>query len=466
MKRSVLALAAVACGVFLWSEWCVAPDVHWNGMRLAPSFAIARGINPYTDPVSMAPLLDWTYGPVLPLALLPVTSLPTLAWAYVGALALQTLAVLAPIAVLLRSLGMSPLACAFGTVLAVGLLSLDPATGAFWSGLHVDTFALGLMLVSIACVLRTPPSRSYLHVAAACAAAAMFSKQTAVPIVLIGPLLEWHRAGFRNAIAHAVRIVAYSVTFAVLCAASFGGWWRMIFNLWIVPSQQAVLSRSWLDLQLRVWLRKQWYLAGVLAAGWLCSGRGWPAPRSALACLVAAMALVPTALPAMAKVGGWLNSFHPAYFWSAFCVAVTTHGVAAGSRPRWLRTSVGVVLLLSVPTALVLSRPLSSRFRPSPTEDLVATFVRSHDGRVWLPWNPVVNLAVSGWAAPTEDAIWSLGVAGLRPPEATIRGAVPPRIDTMLCAGTLGRCIPPEFRDFVPTGEYLHGYAVFRRRGP
>jgi hypothetical protein len=463
MKLSIIALAAVACAVFLWSEWCIAPDVQWNGMRLAPAFAIARGINPYTDPDSMTPLLDWTYGPVLPMALLPSAWMPTLGWAYVAALAVQTLVVLAPIAVLLRSLGMSPLACAFGTVLAVGVLSADPSTGPFWRGVHVDGFALGLMLVSIACVLRTPPSASSRHVGAVCAAAAMFSKQIAVPIVLAAPLIVWRRVGFRSTVAHAVRIGAYAVAFGALSATLFG-WRRLVFSLWVVPSQQAVMSLSWLELQLRIWLRMQWYLAAVLAAGWLCSGRRWPAPRTALACLVAAMALLPTSLPAMAKVGGWLNSFYPAYFWSAFCVAVTTHGVEAGSQPRWLRTSVGVLLLLSVPVTLALSRPLPATWRPSPTQDLVAAFVRSHEGRVWLPWNPVVNLAVSGWAPPTEDAIYSLGFAGLRPPAASIRAQIPPRVDTMLCNGPPGRCSVPEFPDFVPTGEYLYGYAVFRRR--
>ena len=45
---SVLGAAVAAVALWLWVYWCIFPVSVWNNVRLAPAFALARGLPPVT----------------------------------------------------------------------------------------------------------------------------------------------------------------------------------------------------------------------------------------------------------------------------------------------------------------------------------------------------------------------------------------------------------------------------------
>ncbi len=81
------------------------------------------------------------------------------------------------------------------------------------------------------------------------------------------------------------------------------------------------------------------------------------------------------------------------------------------------------VIGLAIGFGLTLKRqPVWTPYRGQ--EELLAT-VRNSPGKLYLPWNPLVTIIAERKIQPFDEALRYLWMAGLEPPRAAIKAAVP-----------------------------------------
>ena len=95
---SVLGAAVAAVALWVWVCWCIFPVSVWNDVRLAPAFALARGLPLYPAEDSGA-VGTWIYGPLPLLLLWPATLAASAAHALLIAGAINLLMTIAVIAI-------------------------------------------------------------------------------------------------------------------------------------------------------------------------------------------------------------------------------------------------------------------------------------------------------------------------------------------------------------------------------
>ncbi|MEI6862046.1 MAG: hypothetical protein WCL04_07315, partial [Verrucomicrobiota bacterium] len=217
--RVGLALAAAGWLVLVWNALCTVPGVPWNPARLAPSFALARGLPIYALRDSGAQL-GWIYGPVFPLWYLPVTLTdnPTFALLLAGVINLVTL--LAPPALVLAAAGVARgRGLVAATLAAAVLLAGDHSLWAGYYFVHVDAVCVALGLAGCVALHRAARDggRRWLHLAALGAVLAFWTKVLALPLFLAMPLWLWReRRELVGALLFALLLWGGLVSLAVL----------------------------------------------------------------------------------------------------------------------------------------------------------------------------------------------------------------------------------------------------------
>ena len=426
-------------GLFLtalfWSMLCTAPAIPWNVARLAPSFALARGLPIYVLRDSGAHL-GWVYGPVFPLWFLPagLTDNPTLG--IMIAVALNAVAMVVPMWIVFRALSGMPrnlavLLTLFGTV----LLLANPLTSIAFYIIHVDGLCVGWALVACA-ALHARVFRDWrpgFPLAAAALALSVATKQ--VSVVLVPATLVWlWREGHRNLIGSWIFwLVSICGSLAMLCFLFFGAE-ELLFNAWLLFSRMpwrggwGQLGTNLADLASATWL---WTATGVAGFFFLKSSRLRPSgPAASFARLLGWIALIqaPMGLTASLLVDAALNSIHaPTYL----MVAVLVLGGSVFMQPggtdgsRRIRFMMGLLAIAGIVTTvhILRSRPLA--WKPDRGQEQLLAIARSTPGKVYLPWNPLVTIIADRKVYPFDEGLRYLWMAGLEPPRAAIRAAVP-----------------------------------------
>ena len=189
---NILTVLLIASGLTLvWGMMCTAPGIPWNGARLAPSFALARGLPLYALRDSGAHL-GWVYGPVYPLWYLPMglTDNPTIG--IMVATLWNVITIVVPIYLVTKvaSAGIGVIV-RFATGLGVILLLANPITRSAFLFIHVDAVSIGWAVV--ACVALHAAAvhgwRPGLPLAALGVALSVAAKQ--VSVVLVPATLAW-----------------------------------------------------------------------------------------------------------------------------------------------------------------------------------------------------------------------------------------------------------------------------------
>lgn len=434
-ENLLIVVMAATVLVLVWGMMCTAPGIPWNGARLAPSFALSRGLPLYALRDSGAHL-GWVYGPVFPLWYLPMglTDNPTVG--LVLASLWNAVTIMVPLWLVARVAAPGAAGLVrFATCLGAILLLANPITRSAFLFIHVDAVSMAWAIV--ACVaLHAAAVRDWrpgLPVAALAVALSVASKQVSVVLVpatlvwlwweghqrLLGKWIFWLAAGCGGLAA---------VFFAVFGAEG------MLFNAWLLFSRmpwQGGWDILWRNVGETAWSGWLWLLAALL--GSLAVRFRWRdqvAPEAgALARLFICLALwqLPLGLAASMVVDAALNSIHATnYLMIAGLIAATSalarRGPPDASRLWWALAGVAA---LGVVAAIRPALGPGTVWVPYRGQEELVALARRHQGKIYLPWNPLTTVITERKIYPFDEALHYLWLARLEPPREAILAAVP-----------------------------------------
>lgn len=444
LARLLLVAAGLLAAAFLWSTFCTAPLVIWNPPRLAPTFAIAYGLDPYADGNS-AQQLGMMYMPMFALWNLPATLAPNLTLAFAIEWLLNLIAVFVPCWVLFRWIWpQRRLAWAGLLAMLLVRLSNESAASAFLF-LHLDALCIGFVLVAATAMLHAVETGSAraCAIAGVFAAASVWTKQLAVaaPIALVTWSL-WRR---RPAVAR--RFLAWCVGAGLGFGAIFCLWFgpeKLYFSACLLPSR---LPREINPVSLRELGLTFLQTHGLWCALWLALGpflwrrrrqTGQDSRGANAGALMLWLALwhLPLGIMAQFIPGGGLNSLYTLDFASVVlaggAVECWREAPLAGAPRRWPRPLMGSLALVAAIFALTRFQTI---WRPSRFQDELVSTARAHRGRIYFPFNPLVTLFTEKRILPFDDAVSDLSFAGLLPPVQRFHEAIPADAEIVIPAG-------------------------------
>ncbi len=400
----------------LWAAWCEFPVHAWNDLRLAPAFALRHGIDPY-PPLGGGPLSTWIYGPVGIFVNLPATFASTAPAAMHSASLINAAVVIGPLALIffasseLRARGLAiPL-----LALLLAILFIPRPNLVFHVADH-SAIAFGLLSCWFL-ARRRIPTNTTLAVAGALCAAAVWSKQIAV-FLLVAQVIYLLLGNGRSIAFRHLTWVAFFGFSALGCFIAAFGFNNLWLNLVEIPGRL-----PWADVGQRLMTRPA-SLVGQIALPaiglWLIWHRGlWPSRalesgRFFLITTLAAAAMLPIGLAALLKVGGDTNVLHS---WDYLLPAFLLLFFAKDQGPSFtLRLAVIVIvglLLRRGELSRIYTRPLVEHY--SSANALMAM----QGGEIWFPQNPVITFYATKRLWHAEDGIATRYLAnyGIREPD-------------------------------------------------
>jgi hypothetical protein len=459
--RLVLLAGAVALVTILWHALCLMPLMQWNPARLAPSFALSRGLPIYALRDSGAHL-GWFYGPVFPLWHLPATLFENPTHALVAAGAWNTLTWLIPVALVLRAAGLARAAAVAGSVLAGLFMVGHSVTNYGLYFVHVDAVCLALQLASclgLVQAVRTG-SRTSLHLCALFLAAAFWTKVLA--LLLLPALLCWLWQERRRDMIRPLLFVCfvYGGTLTAVVFVAFGAE-EVLFNVWLSHTRNpwrgdhTLLAKELWQLIASSWV---WLPAAALA--WWMHKTSTPKPvapadmmRPMLRLLLwSALWLAPLGLMAVLKAGGGLNSLHSTHYLLLAGLLVVTRMM---NRPVRHPTPAAFLFLLAVAVPAwsggQLIATYGMRWTPDRCQEELLRAARRDPGRCYFPWSPMITIIAERRVSPLDDALYCLWLNRLEPPPDKIRAAVPPDPIILYIEPAQSRFALRYFRTSLPT---------------
>ncbi len=417
-------VAAAAVLAWLWLCWCLFPISVWNDVRLAPSFALARGVPFYTD-FQTGAATTWMYGPLPVLLWLPAVLAPSAGAAVLAAGAINLLSTLAAL-VATCLLWPAPAGTGPGRAGRWAALLLVVALWPYaaWQYLQSDNLAVALGLVGNLIAVRQRGSAGA-WLAAACAVAAVACKQTSLGIAAAQVLWFAWTGGRQAGLAHAARCAACAAAIGVVMLAVFPAP-ALLANTFLVPGAlpwapdplgrvadmlpELLVQLALPALALAVFRRSVWRRESTL----LLPSLAW-------------LLELPPNAAAFMKFGGTLNSLHGFQLWlPAAALAL----IAALGRRHGVRLAAAGALLLAASLCLVrVERVKSWRWRPASDHYRQAgQLARLFPGAIWFPWNPLVTVYADGRFDHAEDGLCMRILAGHPLKEEHLRRHLPPRL--------------------------------------
>ncbi|HET7538136.1 MAG TPA: hypothetical protein VFJ90_16870 [Candidatus Didemnitutus sp.] len=437
LERWWLAGIGLPLLALFWSALCTAPGIPWNAGRLATSFALARGLPIYALRSSGAQL-GWAYGPVYPLWFLPagLTDNPTMGLMIAGVL--NAVAMVAPLWIALRGVLGRDTGLVFPlTLLGTVLLWANPLSNHAFSMIHVDALCIGWSVVS--CVaLHARVMREWkpgLPLAAVALALAVATKQVAITLVPATILWLWRERQTRLLGNWIISLGIICGGLAVVTLRAFGPE-ELLFNTWLFFTRMPWRG-GWGQLGVNIVditaSSSFWILAAIVGA-WLM--RGWRLQPSPAASSFARLMLwvtvigLPMGLAASMVLGAELNSVHFPRFLLVAGLVTWGSGLAVAQRttatpPAGLRPAFAAVTLLGVALGFVFVLRRDTVWTPYRGQEVALAAVRESHGKLYLPWNPIPTIIAERKIYPFDGALKYMWHAGVEPPRAAIKAAVP-----------------------------------------
>ncbi len=487
---ALLPLAALVLAAQMAVQLAAIPDSDMNASRTTPAMALARGFPIYAGPDG-GPIIDFMYGPLAAVAFLPVAAASTPSGALLIAAVVNVLAFFLPM-VWLHAVVLGASRVAVAAMLCFGLLVVHDL-GLRFSAMSIHADAPSLGLAATAC-LALMGRRPHLALSAGCAALAVWTKQTTVPLLVALPLWIAATWGMRRALAYVGWLVAALAVVSGVLLAVFGAG-DVLFNMVTLPGRM-----PWYDEA----TQGRWP-AAMRSLGWLLFANALPAAivggvlvldlrrgdgvratlrhRPWLLLVLVAVAMAPLAVVGGAKIGGYLNTHSVTnYFLLAAATCALGSFASAGSR-RPVAGARGLLALLAVlvvpvvldgRTPIVTAAAVTRLAHWSDNQQEQAfVWARRNPGTVYLPWNPLVTLLAEGRLDHSEIGAWNRDLAGVPIGDAQLRRFVPrgarllavrPRHDaTTWLPDPTARL--PEFHQRV-TEPGLPGWDVYARDVP
>jgi len=419
----------------VWGMMCTAPGIPWNGARLAPSFALSRGLPLYALRDSGAHL-GWVYGPVFPLWYLPMglTDNPTVG--IVLASLWNALTIVVPLWLVARVAAPGAAGIVrFATCLGAILLLANPITRSAFLFIHVDAVSMAWAIV--ACVaLHAAAVRDWrpgLPVAALAVALSVASKQVSVVLLPATFVWLWWEGHQRLLAKWFFWLAAMCGGLAAVFFAAFGAE-GMLFNAWLLFSRmpwQGGWDILWRNVGETAWSGWLWLLAALLAS--LAVRFRWRGQvgleAGSLARLFVCLALwqLPLGLAASMVVDAALNSVHATNYLMiagliAAASALSRRGLPDASR---LWQALAGVAALGVVAAIRPALGPGTVWVPHRGQEELVVFARQHQGKIYMPWNPLTTVITERKIYPFDEALHYLWLARLEPPREAILAAVP-----------------------------------------
>ncbi|HEX8202124.1 MAG TPA: hypothetical protein VF590_16735 [Isosphaeraceae bacterium] len=497
LERFRAATTPLVAGLFAWGlvrEVVIAPSWEWNNVRLAPAFALARGLEIYSRPGRGA-ALSTMYGPISAVAYLPATlaSSPTVALLVGCGLSLgyYFLPVVALYAIASRR-GRSPSpswgeasatepgdgsTASFLYAFAVfGIVSLDLPSLNYSAGrVHADAPALGLAMAACGALLAGRDGAS-----AALAWLSVLTKQTMLPIVAVLPIWVLLTAGRRAFGRYLLRL---ALAGGLLLAATLA-WFdarALAFNVLTVPGRYpwkgrfpTNLMHAELGLLRECLIFLVALIAGAVPRRSRGDGGGGPPRRRRLAenpwCLlgIVGVAMIPVSVLGFVKEGGVENCYSPTtYFLAAAFVLMAAQLLRpdrrVGPPRRGVRrlletlTIAGVSVYLVIVVQAVTIHVIGLRLvRPRVNRPQVASdYLRRHPGAAYFPGQPLAHLMAEGRLYHFLGALHERRAAGIPVGEGLARAHVPPGFETVCYSTATTETYGDELRR-----EFLRDYSV------
>ena len=394
LRAAVSFALALAC-LLVVNECVRGVASRWSVNRLAPALAFTRGINPYTT-YEQGPQISWMYGPGAVLAYTPAALFSSPVASVVAAHVWTALLVWTPVLAIClmscgahRSWGRTPGLCAFALALLLAppwrLSPLHEVTGR----VIADAPALACSGWALFVLVFGPRRRQRLRLActALLATLAVWTKQTTLPILLVLPVAVYITEGpvaalwlalyaaLMNGLALALFSVPFGLDrlfFVMITHPLNWGWQAEVTfgQLNYEPLQGGLLQR----LRVLLGVGHECTLLALPAVvvilllslralsgdGGQSRGRGSPrAKRAASVAAALALGMLPLAMLARAKAGGYMNVHSSwCYFLTiCVCVFVASHGAwdDANGLPGPRGRTTAYALLLALGTAVCMA---------------------------------------------------------------------------------------------------------------
>ncbi|MCH2170420.1 hypothetical protein MK489_06530 [Myxococcota bacterium] len=489
-----LGVLAIASRAFI--ELAGLPFFGLNASRLSWSFSLAQGYQLYLLP-GEGPLTDYHYTPLTAILYLPATlaSTPSPALLIGGVLTLSF--VLLPAAWLHcaggREVSRTIVSASF--VAFCVFLIHDVALERSTFMIHADAPALGFCVAACASLLRRRPGaqdgNKNLLLSALFAVLAVWTKQTAVPILWAIPIYLLLAEGHRTAVRYVFYMaLTTAITFSVF--ALIFGFERIIYNLLIVPTGHIGLSSVRSPSAGSSLYRLMSILAWPLAAITLLviyglrtseTWRTWLRDNSWTLSLVVALCMTPVASLAARKVGGHVNSYS---FATVFAIAAATLGLSQLTiRPQaisWIARA-ALLLVIVIGTSAEFGRPnfrkdfdqaiaRFSNFRENPEEQAFRFAKLRSPGQVYFPMDPLVTLLAEGTLYHMSMGLASHHIGGDPPSLEFYRKYLPPDLRVVAMRQWFPKARLPFPKRLAREGFVLQkpdprlpGWEIYRRRG-
>ena len=456
----------------LWISLVIRPVLgDWSGPRLAPALALVRGYRLYQSP-ERGPVSGWIYPPVSALSYLPATIFGDPTAMVLSGRLLSILFYFGPVSWLLireaRSGRIPPVAAALLFV-SLAFLSNDTRALRYVStevSADTPTLAFGTLAMSLVGLMQqVSPGRRAAIAIGACTLAA-WSKQLAVPLLLV-PLLWAACTGGWRGLGRCLLLssaVVGGISIAIVLA--FGPR-ELFFNTVVVPGRHRWLQETCSGayeltsgLLADAGSLKAFLALGLASAGiLLCTrfdGRRANSGSSLiwLPFVLAGLFELPLSVLGTLKVGGDANSLaHVLFYWTVAAVLVL--GVLSARWPRACWLILGIAVTQGILDQRKISSLLADLSPPWNSEkdrgmswieeqQMVVRYLRAHPGEAYFPCNPLEHLAVEGRLPHFEYGIYDRVLAG-----------VP------LSSDHLRRHIPPDARRICYTARRSYTYTCF-----
>jgi hypothetical protein len=409
---AALVLLSTVCHLVLQAPYGV-----WNGARLMPSFALARGVNYYVLLPRGGPLFTTAYGPMVAIAYLPATLFRTPNSAILAGSVITVILCFAAVAFLhFAQLKRERSAVDWLAFLTAGFLMcfLPPLTYSCFS-IHAD--GPGLAFGAVACgalyACGSQKWRIALPVSALCAVLSVFCKQMFLPVPIV--LLVWVLAveGRKVAGRYLLCLVAAG---AIATAASMAAWGpEPLYHCLIwVPAHQPSNGGSWIVSVIRSarqFIELSFPVLILLLAGaiyFALSGRirdgKWRAflVNRCVPLLLVGIAEIPFSILGNAKSGGDVNSFSFALFFLTCGLTMMLADLWHSAKAAPTRhLALSVLLATALPLA-VYEAPVAHHIRsevrglPQTEQQMVFAYLKQHPGKAYFPWFPLAHLYAEG----------------------------------------------------------------------